>query len=277
MIQTAIMFDVDSTLTPPRQPITKSMVEILKKLKVPFHVVAGSHISLLNEQFFKPLYEFGFRGQFSAFISNGAIHYKCDYSNSMSITLVSEFNIKKHLGDADYDFLSKVLKKTLELKKFQLPPSIKVIGERIADRISMVNFCPIGRMEKENIDIQINRKNFSVFDCNNGYRKELMTYLNQELALLINKKNLEIMLGGQTSFDIGIRDQDKTNSIRTLLKEGVKRLIFIGDALFEGGNDYVIRKFIQKWPSDSECPVEAIQTNSWEHTKEILYENKFVS
>ncbi|MBI5207946.1 MAG: hypothetical protein HY934_09160 [Candidatus Firestonebacteria bacterium] len=276
-MRTAIMFDVDNTLTPPRQPITKSMVEILKNLSVPFHVVAGSNFSLLNEQYFKPLFALGFRKQFEAFISNGAIHYKCDYSKSISIELVSEFNIKKHLGDDDYNFLIKILEKALEIEKFQLLFPIKIIGERISDRISMVNFCPIGRVEKENLEVQANRKNFSEFDRKSGYRKEIMEYLNRELSTLINKKNLVIMLGGQTSFDIGIADQDKTNAIRTLLKEGVERLLFIGDALFEGGNDYVIRKFIKKWSSDSKCPVEAIQTSSWENTIEILKQYKFIS
>ncbi len=276
-MRTAIMFDVDSTLTPPRQPINETMVEILKNLDVAFHVVAGSHLLLLKEQFFNPLYKYGFRKQFSAFVSNGAIHYKCDYSKNMSIELVSEFNIKKYLGENDYNFLINVLKKTLELKEFQLLPPIKIIGERIADRISMINLCPIGRVEQENKDAQVNRKNFSEFDKKNNYRKKIMQHLNQELSSLINKKNLVIMLGGQTSFDIGIVDQDKTNAIRTLLKEGVERLIFIGDALFEGGNDAAIRKFVEKWPTDSNCPVEAIETDSWENTIEILRKLKFIS
>ncbi|MEW6089093.1 MAG: HAD-IIB family hydrolase [bacterium] len=276
-MQTAIMFDVDNTLTPPRQPINETMAEILKHLSVPFHVVAGSHRSLLEKQFFKPLYNFGFRGQFSAFVSNGAIHYKCDYSNDMSIELVSQFNIRQYLGETDYNFLMKVLEKTLGLQEFHLPKSLKIIGERITDRISMINFCPIGRVEQEDLEVQINRKNFSEFDRINGYRQKIMSYLNQELSTLINRRGLIITLGGQTSFDIGIIDQDKTNAIRTLLKEGTERLIFIGDALFEGGNDAAIKKFIEKWPSKTKCPVEAIQTNSWKETIEILRKYKYIS
>ena len=104
-----------------------------------------------------------------------------------------------------------------------------------------------------------------------------MDHLNQELSTLISKRLLRITLGGQTSLDIGIADQDKTNAVRTMLQNSVERLVFIGDALFEGGNDAAINKFIEDWPSDSRCPVEAIQTNSWKETMEILKKLEFIS
>jgi hypothetical protein len=88
---------------------------------------------------------------------------------------------------------------------------------------------------------------------------------------LINRKQLHITLGGQTSFDIGIIGQDKTKPVRTLLDDGFEKVIFIGDALFEGGNDGAIIDYIRSWPSELKCPVEAIQVNSWRETLEILH------
>lgn len=276
-MKAAVMMDIDNTLTPPRQPLNETMAGVLKRLSVPFYVVAGSHFSLLQKQFFEPLYKFGFRKQFEAFVSNGAIHYRCDYSKKMSIELVSEFSIRDYLGNDDYNFLMDVLTKTMELQEFKILPPLKVLGETIVDRISMINFCPIGRVEVEDSKVQQNRKKFVGFDRTHGFRQKIMILLNKELSPLINKHHLRIMLGGQTSFDIGIADQDKSNAIRTLLQDGVNKLVFIGDALFEGGNDATIRKFIEKWPSKSQCPVEAIQTNSWNETIEILYKLKFIS
>lgn len=271
------MFDIDNTLTPPRQPINKTMTDILQNLTLPFHVVAGSHILLLKKQFFEPIYTFGLRKKFDAFVSNGAIHYTCDFTKQMSIELVSEFNIRKHLGENNYNFLMEVLKNSIELRDFQLAPHLKIVGETIVDRISMINFCPIGRVEQESPEDRINRSEFVKFDRANGYRQRIMDYLNKQLSSLIDEKELRITLGGETSFDIGIRDYDKTIALRTLLEKGYERLIFIGDALFEGGNDAVIRKFIENWPANSKCPAEAIQTKSWKNTIDILIELKLIS
>lgn len=276
-VKTALAFDIDNTLTPPRQPINKTMTDILKRLCVPFFVAAGSHLSLLQDQFFKPLYDFGFREQqFDAFLSNGAIRYHCDYSKGMSIKLVSEFNIRDYLGETNYNLLLRKLSETLGMKEFQLPSSLKVLDGRIVDRVSMINLCPIGRMDREESDARLNRKNFVEFDRNNGYREKVLAHLNQALSSLINKKQLKITLGGQTSFDIGIVGQDKTKPVRTLLKNGFERVVFIGDALFENGNDAAIIELIKTWPSDSKCPVEAIQVGSWRETIQILHEFEFL-
>ncbi len=275
-MKTALALDIDNTLTPPRQPITKPMAEVLGRLHVPFYVAAGSHLSLLQEQFFRPLYDFGFCKQFDAFVGNGAMRYHCDYSREMSIELVSEFNIREYLGDTDYNCLLKVLSETLKMEKFQLPVDLNILTDRIVDRGSMINMCPIGRMEQEGSDAQLNRNKFVEFDKANGYRKKILHYLNKELSSLIHGKQLHITLGGQTSFDIGIAGEDKTKPVRTLLNNGFERVIFIGDALFEGGNDAAVDEFIKTWPSESKCPVEAIQTASWLETVGILYIRKFL-
>ena len=40
----ALVFDIDNTLTPPRRAIEKEMADILKKLEIPFFLVAGSDL-----------------------------------------------------------------------------------------------------------------------------------------------------------------------------------------------------------------------------------------
>jgi len=277
-METAVLMDVDATLTPPRQPLNEEVANVLKHINIPFYLVAGSHLSILQKQFFEPLYKFGFRKQFETFISNGAILYRCDYSSGISVNLVSEFNFREYLGDKDYNFLVNVLEKTLKTGEFKMPNSIKIIGNRIVDRVSMINFCPMGRDEKsEDKAAQDNRKNFVAFDKENNFRQRVMNHLNRELSDLISDKKLKITLGGQTSFDIGVEGKDKTNALYTLLERGFDRIVFIGDALFEGGNDAVMREFVENWPSDNPCPVETIQTSSWKKTIEILRKLKFVS
>ena len=275
-MKTAALFDIDNTLTPPREPLQAEMVTILSRLRVPFHVAAGSDLPLIKDQFLEPLLRFGFRGQFEAFLSNGAIHYRCDYSETMSIQVVSAFNIREYLGEDDYEFLMSVLKRTLEDTGYQLSPNLKVLGDRIVDRGSMINLAPIGRLTQETAESFANRKTFVEFDSETGYRKKILNHLQKELARLIDQKQLSITLGGQTSFDIGVVGKDKTNSVRTLVTKGYEKVIFFGDALFEGGNDHVMQKFVNEWKGPGQCPLETVQVKGWKDTIDKLYEYEFL-
>lgn len=277
MVNTVLLFDIDNTLTPPRQPLEQSMVAILNGLTVPFHVAAGSHIELLRDQFFEPLYEFGFRKRFDAFISNGGVHYRCDYSKEMSLQIVSAFDIRDHIGEANYESLTKVLEKAREMPEFRLPPSFEVMGETITYRGSMINFVPIGRIEGYSAQYKRSRDNFVEYDHATGYRSKMMDHLRRELSFLIESHQLTISLGGQTSFDINIATKDKGNAVWTLLNHGVEKIVFFGDALFEGGNDAPIREIAENWPSTTPCPLEAIQVSNWDDTIARLHAMKFIA
>jgi HAD superfamily hydrolase (TIGR01484 family) len=272
---TALLFDIDKTLTPPRLPITESMVKVLENLHKPFHVAAGSHLELLQKQFFEPLFEFGYRKQFDAFVSNGAIHYHCDYSNEMSIELVSKFDIREHLGEEDYSFLIDTLKHTLGDENFQLRAPVENLGETIAYRVSMVNYTPIGRATVETEKNRVNRANFVDFDNETGYRQNVMDHLKNKLKRLIDEKELVITLGGETSFDIGVLDEDKTKGVTTLWDKGIDKVIFFGDALYKGGNDYAVRVFVDKLPLDLKPKADYLQVDSYEDTIEKLHELMF--
>ncbi len=82
---------------------------------------------------------------------------------------------------------------------------------------------------------------------------------------------MHISLGGETSFDIVIQGNDKSFPLRSLLQEGYERIWYVGDALFEGGNDEAVLKFIEQWPDRQDaCPVEAISVNTWRDTVGVL-------
>jgi hypothetical protein len=92
----------------------------------------------------------------------------------------------------------------------------------------------------------------------------------------VERRKLRIVLGGQTSFDISVEGRDKTYAVRRLLADGYERLVFMGDALFEGGNDAPIREFVENWEGDGPCPVEAVQVESWHDTVRLMVERGFV-
>lgn len=259
---TVLLFDVDSTLTPPRQPIRREMVDILAALTCPFGVAAGSHLPLLRPQFFDPLYEHGFRGRFDAFVSNGAIQYRADYAQEPKLNLVDEFDIRRHLGEEGYAFLVRNLDEVLEMPEFDLPTGLAGNPDRITFRGSMVNCSPIGRPLIEGEQAQRNRARFVQLDNEEQYRGRMGDRMRERLSSLIEQRQLTIALGGQTSFDIGVEGQDKAKAVKVLLDSGFDNVVFFGDALFEGGNDAPIRHLADRIPSQ----VEAVAVESWHDT-----------
>jgi hypothetical protein len=273
-----LLFDIDGTLTAPRIPLNAEMADALKRLNVPWHVAAGSNLDLVTPQFLQPLWDFGCRRNFDAFVSNGSAHFRCPFSSHFSIDEVSIFDFGKHLGADGFERLMNELRAILESEEFQLPESVIVIGEQIGNRGSMVNCVPIGRPAKASLDDDAlrNREAFAAFDRETNYRRRVIDHLNSRLSEIIATRNLRIMLGGETSFDLVIEGKDKTNAVTTLTDAGCEKIVFIGDALFPGGNDSVIMDFIDRWDAPEPCPVSAIKVDGWENTLREFHENGWV-
>ncbi len=273
-----LLFDIDGTLTPPRKRLQPEMAEALQRLTVPFHVAAGSDLPLVHPQFLEPLWELGFRGTFDAFLSNGSAHYRCRYEDAPSIVKLDEFNFRQHFGDEDYARCLRVVRNVLEDHAFRLPEPLRVIGERLIDRGSMLNVAPIGRPRGDLSDeARRNREAFARFDRETGYRRRMLGIFRELLSEIRREKRLLIMLGGETSFDFVIDGMDKTNAVRTLMGYGIEKITFVGDALFEGGNDSVISDFIASWNGDRDCPLEAIQVQGWEETIRVFHQRNWIS
>jgi len=116
------------------------------------------------------------------------------------------------------------LKKALGVAGFQVE---KVWGEVIEDRGSQITFSALGQQapleEKEKWDPDFSK------------RKTIKAILDTLIP------EFSIRLGGSTSIDVTKPGIDKAYGIgklRDILGISLKEMIFIGDALFPGGNDY---------------------------------------
>ncbi|HEU4578971.1 MAG TPA: hypothetical protein VFS67_11990 [Polyangiaceae bacterium] len=266
----AVVFDIDNTLTRAREALDLDMARRLGALDRPFALAAGSDRELLMSQFFEPLHAHGFRGEFEAFLCNGALRYRCRCNSQLELTLVDEFSLRSHLGDWGFQALDILLRELLEDPEFQLPPEVSVVGDRIIDRRGMINLAPSGR-ERGALSpaARQSRDQFVQFDAQSGYRKRLMPVLRKKLDEVLPGNDLHVSLGGQTSFDIVVRGRDKSFAVRSLLDEGMEHVTYVGDALFPGGNDAAVIDFILAWP-DKNCPVDVIQVRDVAHTAELL-------
>ena len=116
------------------------------------------------------------------------------------------------------------LKKALGVAGFQVE---KVWGEVIEDRGSQITFSALGQQapleEKEKWDPDFSK------------RKTIKAILDSLIP------EFSVRLGGSTSIDVTKPGIDKAYGIgklRDILGISLKEMIFIGDALFPGGNDY---------------------------------------
>jgi hypothetical protein len=266
----AVVFDVDNTLTKAREALDADMARRLGALARPFALAAGSDRELLMSQFFQPRHAHGFRGRFDAFLCNGALRYRCCCEDELEVTLVEEFSLRSHLGDWAFGALQQLLGELLEDRRFLLPAEVSVVGERIVDRRGMINLAPSGR-ERGALSAagRKSRDEFVSFDARTGYRTRLLPVIRQALDQVLPGNDLQLSLGGQTSFDLVVRGRDKSFAVRSLLDEGMQHVTYVGDALFPGGNDAAVVDFVLAWQG-SPCPVDVIQVRDVAHTAELL-------
>lgn len=266
----AIVFDIDNTLTPPREALDRDMAQRLGELAHPFALAAGSDLGLLMSQFFEPLHAYGYRGEFDAFICNGASRYRCRSGAQLSVTPVDEFSLSRHLGPERFAALSALLDELLADARFALPASVPIVGPRLIDRQAMINIAPSGRQRGAlSAEARESREQFVRFDEGTGYRLRLMPVLRAALDERLPGNDLLLTLGGQTSFDLVVRGRDKSFAVRSLLDEGATHVKYVGDALFPGGNDAAVSDFVAAWPGGN-CPVEVIQVTDYRHTARLM-------
>jgi len=125
----------------------------------------------------------------------------------------------------------------------------KVWGEQVEDRGSQITFSALGQQapieEKKQWDLAFTK------------RKTIKARLDQLIP------EFSVHLGGTTSIDVTKPGIDKAYGIRKLrdtLGIAIEEMIFIGDALFPGGNDYPAK----------EAGVLSIQVRDPNETKRVV-------
>ena len=78
--------------------------------------------------------------------------------------------------------------------------------------------------------------------------------------------DLTVALGGQTGIDIGPKGADKSQILRDFDKDD--EIIFYGDMMEEGENDYPLAKAVE------EMGGRAHKVNTWKDTWELLKKEK---
>lgn len=213
-----IVYDLDGTLAESKSSLDKEMSALLHDLLgiVKVAVISGGGWPQFEKQLLSNLPHDERLKNLSLLPTCGTkfFQYKKDWEKIYSEDFTTEEREK----------IITALKKALEEAGFKVE---KVWGEIIEDRGSQITYSALGQQapleEKKKWDPDFTK------------RKKIKSILDPLLS------GFSVRMGGATSIDITKPGIDKAYGIgklRDILGISIKEMIFIGDALFPGGNDY---------------------------------------
>jgi phosphomannomutase len=235
-----IVFDLDGTLAKSKSPLDAEMSGLLHTLLgiVKVAVISGGAWPQFEAQVLSNLPRDERLTQLSLLPTCGTKFFAFD---SVWKELYSE-----DLSAGDRARIAGALKKALEDSGFQ---PRRVWGEVIEDRGSQITLSALGQQAP------LDEK--ARWDPDFAKRKELKAALDAVIP------EFSIRLGGTTSVDVTRHGIDKAYGIgklRDLLGISLGEMLFLGDALFVGGNDHPV----------AEAGVASIQVRDPEETKRII-------
>jgi phosphomannomutase len=213
-----IVFDLDGTLAKSKAPLDDEMAALLARLLavIKVSIISGGDFPQFQEQVLGRLPSDANFTNLSILPTSGTKFYIYEgqwrklYSEDLSD------DQKKKIEDA--------LEKAVAQTGFQ--PQ-ETWGERIEDRGTQITYSALGQQAP--LDAK------STWDPDFAKRKAIKAILDTTLP------EFSVRLGGATSIDVTLPGIDKAYGIRKLrdvLKIPIEQMLFIGDALFPGGNDY---------------------------------------
>ena len=213
-----VAFDLDGTLAESKQPLQEPMGEALANLLDVAHVavISGGDWPQFEKQVASRLPERADRTKLWLMPTTGTKLYRFDDEWRAVYAELFEDDEKQKILNA-FD-------ESLEATGF-VPE--KTWGERIEDRGSQITFSALGQ------EAPIDAKHS--WDPDFAKRKVIQADLQKRLP------GLSINMGGATSIDITREGVDKAYGLKKLNEASgiaLDKMMFIGDAIFPGGNDY---------------------------------------
>ncbi|OHA59552.1 MAG: hypothetical protein A2589_01675 [Candidatus Vogelbacteria bacterium RIFOXYD1_FULL_46_19] len=210
------IFDLDGTLAPSKSVIELGMVKLVARLLAvaKVAVISGAGIDQYLTQFV-PRLELNdeLRQNLYLLPASGSSLYEYNegwqnvYNNNL--TAEDKTKIKAALAEVIVE------------------PAGELFGEAIEDRGSQMTYSALGQAAP--LDLK------SDYDSDREIRKKMRARLLELLP------EFEIGIGGMTSIDISKKGFNKAFGIKKILERlGLEpaEAVFVGDAMFPGGNDY---------------------------------------
>lgn len=239
-----IAFDLDDTLAVTKSPISDRMSELLSALLEHYEVcvITGGAFTQIEKQVTKRL-------EVSPLLMRklhlmptcGTRYYRFDEVTNEWVQQYAE-----DLSAAQKAKIAAVLEEGAKhLGIWEPNPA----GEIIEDRGSQITFSALGQ--------QASPEDKYAWDPDGTKKHALRDYAAERLD------NLEVRVGGTTSVDITTIGIDKAYGMQKLvsiLEISKDDILFLGDKLEEGGNDYPVKAM----------GIDSIAVDGWEQTALVL-------
>jgi HAD superfamily hydrolase (TIGR01484 family) len=213
-----IVFDLDGTLAESKSPVDSEMAGLLNGLLgiVKVSVISGGNWTQFEKQVLANLTDDDRLKNLSLLPTCGTKFYK--YDGGWKLLYSEDFT------DQERQKILSSLKQATETSA--LKPE-HTWGALIEDRGSQITYSGLGQQaplaEKEH------------WDPDFAKRKTAKAVLDKLIP------EFSVRLGGATSIDVTKQGIDKAYGVRKLrdvLGVSIKEMMFVGDAIFPGGNDY---------------------------------------
>ena len=213
-----IVYDLDGTLAESKSALNAEMAALLHQLLgiVKVAVISGGDWPQFEKQLLSNLPHDGSLANLSLLPTCGTKFFQ--YTGEWKRLYSEDFTA----GEKQKIISS--LQKAVAVAGFKVE---KIWGEAIEDRGSQITYSALGQ--------QAPLKEKDKWDPDFAKRQKIKAILDTFIP------EFSVRLGGSTSIDVtkpGINKAYGIRKLRDLLGISLKEMIFIGDALFVGGNDY---------------------------------------
>lgn len=239
-----ISFDLDDTLAVTKSPISDRMSELLSELLECYDVcvISGGSFEQFRIQVVERL-KTSARGlsRLHLMPTCGTKYYRFD-----EISEKWELQYENSLTDSQKSLISKSLEEGAKKLGFW---EEKPYGEIIEDRGSQMTFSALGQKAPAEAKY--------AWDPTGEKKIALRNYVAKIIP------DLEVRAGGTTSIDVTMIGVDKAYGMRKLCEEmniEKESILFIGDKLQEGGNDYPVKAM----------GIDSIEVERWEDTALVI-------
>lgn len=232
-----VMFDLDDTLAPSKSPLADNMVALLRRMlgDTLGCIISGGRFGQFQSQVLDRLGVFETMGNLHLMPTCGTQYVR--WSGEAWETVYAAY-----LSDDEK-------KRTLDVletgaRELGLWES-QTWGPILEDRGSQITFSALGQSAP--VDAK------SAWDPDGAKKESLRAYAAQRLP------DLEVRSGGSTSVDVTKKGIDKAygaNKLMHILDLGIDDILFFGDRLDEGGNDYPVKAL----------GITSIAVHGWEDT-----------
>lgn len=245
-----VAFDLDGTLAESKQHLENDMSDLLctlAKEKV-VAIISGGSYSQFTKQFLPFLIpnkddEDIVYKNLILLPTSGSRRYQYDFSKKDWIITDEEA-----MPEEVREKVKKVLGELIASGKYGLISAVEG-DEIVEDRVTQITMSALGQHAP--LDLK------KVWDPDQLKRQQIKKELEAQLP------EVNITIGGATSIDILPKGFNKASGLTRLLNKlgmTISDMVFVGDAIFPGGNDY----------SAYEAGIESIKVSGPIETKEVI-------